>query len=149
MCVCVCVCVCLPEARTRDVMKEFGGVYEQQYAVALFNSVRYEIEGGGGPQSQLLHRKASASISSNRGLQTCSGTWNKLCKTNVQTSAGLTLMYQPFLHICIFHPKRNNIASKSQKCFNILFLLFLKMPIYLAANCYQDYDLSYFICKWS
>lgn len=44
-------------ARTRDVMKEFGDVYEQQYAVALFNSVRYEIEGGGGTQSQLLHRK--------------------------------------------------------------------------------------------
>ncbi|KAK9532847.1 hypothetical protein VZT92_010212 [Zoarces viviparus] len=44
-------------ARTRDVMKEFRDVYEQQYAVALFNSVRYEIEGGGGTQSQLLHRK--------------------------------------------------------------------------------------------
>ncbi|XP_035523560.1 protein Niban 2a [Morone saxatilis] len=44
-------------ARTRDVMKEFSDVYEQQYAVALFNSVRYEIEGGGGTQSQLLHRK--------------------------------------------------------------------------------------------
>ncbi|KAM8744024.1 protein Niban 2a [Acanthopagrus schlegelii] len=44
-------------ARTRDVMKEFGDVYEQQYAVALFNSVRFEIEGGGATQSQLLHRK--------------------------------------------------------------------------------------------
>uniref|UniRef100_A0AAQ6A343 PH domain-containing protein n=1 Tax=Amphiprion ocellaris TaxID=80972 RepID=A0AAQ6A343_AMPOC len=44
-------------SRTRDAMKEFGDVYEQQYAVALFNSVRYEIEGGGGTQSQLLHRK--------------------------------------------------------------------------------------------
>lgn len=44
-------------ARTKDVMKEFGDVYDQQYAVALFNSVRYEIEGGGGPQSQLLHRQ--------------------------------------------------------------------------------------------
>uniref|UniRef100_A0A4W6FFP1 Niban apoptosis regulator 2a n=1 Tax=Lates calcarifer TaxID=8187 RepID=A0A4W6FFP1_LATCA len=38
-------------------MKEFSDVYEQQYAVALFNSVRFEIEGGGGTQSQLLHRK--------------------------------------------------------------------------------------------
>uniref|UniRef100_A0A4W6FFN6 Niban apoptosis regulator 2a n=1 Tax=Lates calcarifer TaxID=8187 RepID=A0A4W6FFN6_LATCA len=47
----------LPAARTRDVMKEFSDVYEQQYAVALFNSVRFEIEGGGGTQSQLLHRK--------------------------------------------------------------------------------------------
>ncbi|XP_070845490.1 protein Niban 2a [Chaetodon trifascialis] len=44
-------------ARTRDVMKEFGDVYEQQYTVALFNSIRFEIEGGGGAQSQLLHRK--------------------------------------------------------------------------------------------
>ncbi|XP_076016104.1 protein Niban 2a [Genypterus blacodes] len=44
-------------ARTREVMKEFGQIYEQQYAVSLFNSVRYEIEGGGGTQSQLLHRK--------------------------------------------------------------------------------------------
>ncbi|XP_020491699.1 protein Niban 2a [Labrus bergylta] len=43
--------------RTRGVMKEFSDVYEQQYAVALFNSVRFEIEGGGGTQSQLLHRK--------------------------------------------------------------------------------------------
>ncbi|KAA0719886.1 Niban-like protein 1 [Triplophysa tibetana] len=44
-------------ARTRAIMKEFGTIYEQQYAVALFNSVRYEIEGGGTPQTQLLHRK--------------------------------------------------------------------------------------------
>uniref|UniRef100_A0A3B4GQD9 Niban-like protein 1 n=1 Tax=Pundamilia nyererei TaxID=303518 RepID=A0A3B4GQD9_9CICH len=43
--------------RTREWMKEFSQVYEQQYAVALFNSVRFEIEGGGGTQSQLLHRK--------------------------------------------------------------------------------------------
>lgn len=55
----VCVCVHLLAARTRDVMKEFGDVYEQQYVVALFNSVRFEIEAGGGGQSQLLHRKAS------------------------------------------------------------------------------------------
>lgn len=59
LCVCVCVCARPPAARTRDVMKEFGDVYEQQYAVALFNSVRFEIEGGGATQSQLLHRKAS------------------------------------------------------------------------------------------
>lgn len=44
-------------ARTRQVMAEFGKIYGQQYAVALFNSVRFEIEGGGNPQSQLLHRK--------------------------------------------------------------------------------------------
>nr|XP_015222123.1 PREDICTED: niban-like protein 1 [Lepisosteus oculatus] len=45
------------QARTGEVMGEFGRLYEQQYAVALFNKVRYEIEGNGGPQSQLLHRK--------------------------------------------------------------------------------------------
>lgn len=56
MCVCVCV---LFEARTKEVMQEFGKIYEQQYAVALFNSVRFEIEGGRGLQSQLLHRKVN------------------------------------------------------------------------------------------
>lgn len=44
-------------ARTRAIMKDFGTIYEKQYAVALFNSVRFEIEGGGTPQTQLLHRK--------------------------------------------------------------------------------------------
>uniref|UniRef100_A0A672Z1M8 Niban-like protein 1 n=1 Tax=Sphaeramia orbicularis TaxID=375764 RepID=A0A672Z1M8_9TELE len=38
-------------------MGEVGRLYEQQYAVALFNKVRFDIEGGGGPQPQLLHRK--------------------------------------------------------------------------------------------
>ncbi|KAA8578521.1 hypothetical protein FQN60_007313, partial [Etheostoma spectabile] len=38
-------------------MVEFGHLYEKQYAVALFNKVRFDIEGGGGPQPQLLHRK--------------------------------------------------------------------------------------------
>lgn len=52
----LCVYV-LFEARTKEVMQEFGKIYEQQYAVALFNSVRFEIEGGRGLQSQLLHRK--------------------------------------------------------------------------------------------
>lgn len=59
---CLCVCVCPPEAQTRHVMKEFSDVYEQQYAVALFNSVRFEIEGAGGPQSQLLHRKVNTVV---------------------------------------------------------------------------------------
>lgn len=44
-------------ARTAEVMGEVGRLYEQQYAVALFNKVRFDIEGGGGPQPQLLHRK--------------------------------------------------------------------------------------------
>uniref|UniRef100_A0A9J7Y8A5 Niban apoptosis regulator 2b n=2 Tax=Cyprinus carpio TaxID=7962 RepID=A0A9J7Y8A5_CYPCA len=38
-------------------MGEFGRLYEQQYAVALFNKMRFDLEGGGGPQNQLLHRK--------------------------------------------------------------------------------------------
>lgn len=42
-------------------MGEFGRLYEQQqYAVALFNKMRYDIEGGGGPQPQLLHRKVKS-----------------------------------------------------------------------------------------
>uniref|UniRef100_A0A673Z928 Niban apoptosis regulator 2b n=1 Tax=Salmo trutta TaxID=8032 RepID=A0A673Z928_SALTR len=45
-------------ARTGEVIGEFGRLYEQQYAVALFNKVRFDIEGGGGPQPQLLRRKA-------------------------------------------------------------------------------------------
>ncbi|XP_053551385.1 protein Niban 2 isoform X2 [Bombina bombina] len=43
--------------RTGKLLTEFGKLYEEQYGVALFNSVRYEIEGNGGPQTQLLHRK--------------------------------------------------------------------------------------------
>ncbi|XP_037735681.1 protein Niban 2 [Chelonia mydas] len=43
--------------KTGKVLGEFCQFYEEQYGVALFNSIRYEIEGNGGPQSQLLHRK--------------------------------------------------------------------------------------------
>ncbi|XP_068455021.1 protein Niban 2b [Clinocottus analis] len=43
--------------QTRAVMMSFGRLYEQQYAVALFNKVRFDVEGGGGPQPQLLHRQ--------------------------------------------------------------------------------------------
>uniref|UniRef100_A0A3B3SW03 Niban apoptosis regulator 2a n=1 Tax=Paramormyrops kingsleyae TaxID=1676925 RepID=A0A3B3SW03_9TELE len=50
--------LCLsPPAHTRDILADFGRLYDQQYKVALFNKVRLEIEGSGGPQSQLLHRK--------------------------------------------------------------------------------------------
>ncbi|KAM9446552.1 protein Niban 2b [Clarias gariepinus] len=44
-------------ARTAEVLSDFKSLYEQQYAVALFNKLRYDVEGGGGPQPQLLHRK--------------------------------------------------------------------------------------------
>ncbi|XP_063346540.1 protein Niban 2b isoform X1 [Pelmatolapia mariae] len=44
-------------ARTGKVIAEFGRLYEQQYAVALFNKVRFDVEGGGTLQPQLLHRK--------------------------------------------------------------------------------------------
>ncbi|XP_071622628.1 protein Niban 2 [Heliangelus exortis] len=43
--------------RTGKVLGEFCRCYRDQLGVALFNSVRYEIEGTGGPQAQLLHRK--------------------------------------------------------------------------------------------
>ncbi|NWX23514.1 NIBL1 protein, partial [Aegotheles bennettii] len=43
--------------KTGKVLGEFCQCYREQYGVALFNSVRYEIEGNGGPQAQLLHRK--------------------------------------------------------------------------------------------
>uniref|UniRef100_A0A668SJ93 PH domain-containing protein n=1 Tax=Oreochromis aureus TaxID=47969 RepID=A0A668SJ93_OREAU len=42
---------------TGKVIAEFGHLYEQQYAVALFNKVRFDVEGGGTLQPQLLHRK--------------------------------------------------------------------------------------------
>uniref|UniRef100_A0AAQ4Q1U4 Niban apoptosis regulator 2a n=1 Tax=Gasterosteus aculeatus aculeatus TaxID=481459 RepID=A0AAQ4Q1U4_GASAC len=50
-------CSIVTMQKQSKVMKQFSDVYEQQYAVALFNSIRFEIEGGGAPQSQLLHRK--------------------------------------------------------------------------------------------
>lgn len=53
-----CFCVSCA-ARTAEVLGEFRRLYEQQYAVALFNKVRYDVEGGGGPQPQLLHRKVT------------------------------------------------------------------------------------------
>ncbi|XP_063172424.1 protein Niban 2 [Candoia aspera] len=43
--------------KTDKILAEFSQFYKEQYGVALFNSVRFEIEGGTGPQSQLLHRK--------------------------------------------------------------------------------------------
>uniref|UniRef100_A0A8C2JU17 Niban apoptosis regulator 2a n=1 Tax=Cyprinus carpio TaxID=7962 RepID=A0A8C2JU17_CYPCA len=48
---------CQYSPASKDIVYKFGRFYEQQYAVALFNSVRYEIEGGGNTQTQLLHRK--------------------------------------------------------------------------------------------
>uniref|UniRef100_A0AAX7VTA6 PH domain-containing protein n=1 Tax=Astatotilapia calliptera TaxID=8154 RepID=A0AAX7VTA6_ASTCA len=47
----------VPDAHLRQVIAEFGRLYEQQYAVALFNKVRFDVEGGGTLQPQLLHRK--------------------------------------------------------------------------------------------
>uniref|UniRef100_A0A8B9FXQ3 Niban apoptosis regulator 2 n=1 Tax=Amazona collaria TaxID=241587 RepID=A0A8B9FXQ3_9PSIT len=48
---------CPTAERTGKVLGEFCRCYKEQFGVALFNSVRYEIEGNGGPQAQLLHRK--------------------------------------------------------------------------------------------
>lgn len=43
--------------KTGRILTEFLRFYEDQYGVALFNSMRHEIEGTGLPQAQLLWRK--------------------------------------------------------------------------------------------
>ncbi|XP_045324375.1 protein Niban 2 isoform X2 [Leopardus geoffroyi] len=43
--------------KTGKILTEFLRFYEDQYGVALFNSMRHEIEGTGAPQAQLLWRK--------------------------------------------------------------------------------------------
>lgn len=43
--------------KTGKILTEFLRYYEDQYGVALFNSMRHEIEGTGAPQAQLLSRK--------------------------------------------------------------------------------------------
>lgn len=43
--------------KTGKILTEFLRYYEDQYGVALFNSMRHEIEAPGGPQAQLLARK--------------------------------------------------------------------------------------------
>ena len=55
--------LCSPLAeKTGKVLGEFCRCYKEQYGVALFNSIRYEVEGNGGPQTQLLHRKVRAPL---------------------------------------------------------------------------------------
>lgn len=49
-------------------MRSFGRLYQQQYAVALFNSIRFDVEGGGGLQAQLLQRKVAYPQSDQSGL---------------------------------------------------------------------------------
>ncbi|KAM9642428.1 protein Niban 2 isoform 2-T2 [Trichechus inunguis] len=43
--------------KTEKILTEFLHFYEDQYGVALFNSMRHEIEATGMPQAQLLWRK--------------------------------------------------------------------------------------------
>eukprot|EP00069_Balaena_mysticetus_P002507 bmy_04060T0 len=50
------LCPSLSE-KTGKILTEFLRFYEDQYGVALFNSMRHEIEGTGAPQAQLLWRK--------------------------------------------------------------------------------------------
>uniref|UniRef100_A0A452T063 Protein Niban 2 n=1 Tax=Ursus maritimus TaxID=29073 RepID=A0A452T063_URSMA len=57
-------CTCLARntrqvkaGKTGKILTEFLRFYEDQYGVALFNSMRHEIEGTGLPQAQLLWRK--------------------------------------------------------------------------------------------
>ncbi|XP_078082747.1 protein Niban 2-like [Mustelus asterias] len=44
--------------RTGKILDEFFQFFEEQYPLALFNKIRYEVEENGGPQPQLLQRKA-------------------------------------------------------------------------------------------
>ncbi|XP_007942564.1 protein Niban 2 [Orycteropus afer afer] len=46
-----------PTEKTGKILTEFLHFYEDQYGVALFNSMRHEIEATGMPQAQLLWRK--------------------------------------------------------------------------------------------
>uniref|UniRef100_A0A8C5SA09 Niban apoptosis regulator 2 n=1 Tax=Laticauda laticaudata TaxID=8630 RepID=A0A8C5SA09_LATLA len=43
--------------KTEKILTQFSQFCQEQYGLALFNSVRFEIEGGTAPQAQLLHRK--------------------------------------------------------------------------------------------
>ncbi|XP_069746385.1 protein Niban 2-like [Narcine bancroftii] len=43
--------------RTGKILDEFFQFYEEQYPLALFNKIRYEVEDNDGPQPQLLQRK--------------------------------------------------------------------------------------------
>lgn len=45
------------DEKTGKILTEFLRFYEDQYGVALFHSMRHEIEATGAPQSQLLWRK--------------------------------------------------------------------------------------------
>lgn len=53
----------LPE-KTGKILNEFLHFYEEQYGVALFHSMRHEIEATGPPQSQLLWRKVRSATAS-------------------------------------------------------------------------------------
>ncbi|NWT75874.1 NIBL1 protein, partial [Prunella himalayana] len=65
--------LCCPLAeKTGKVLGEFCRCYKEQFGVALFNSVRYEIEGAGGPQAQLLHRKVRPPSRASLSPQNCS-----------------------------------------------------------------------------
>lgn len=79
------------------MMGKFGHLYEQQYAVALFNKVRFDIEGGGGPQPQLLHRKVKPLLP-------------PLCKT-LSTDKSCYMSPNFFTHNCmedqLFQEKKN------------------------------------------
>lgn len=70
-------------------MAEFGRLYEQQYGVALFNKVRFDLEGGGGPQSQLLQRKVSVCCSTRRRLS--AGVAQEETETSLSLEASLRM----------------------------------------------------------
>lgn len=55
--------------KTGKILTEFLRFYEDQYGVALFNSMRHEIEGTGLPQAQLLWRKVRGAGQRRGGLR--------------------------------------------------------------------------------
>ena len=62
------ICPSLSE-KTGKILTEFLRFYEDQYGVALFNSMRHEIEGTGLPQAQLLWRKVRGAGQGRDGLR--------------------------------------------------------------------------------
>uniref|UniRef100_A0A3Q2GT22 Niban apoptosis regulator 2 n=1 Tax=Equus caballus TaxID=9796 RepID=A0A3Q2GT22_HORSE len=55
--------------KTGKILAEFLRFYEDQYGVALFNSMRHEIEGTGAPQTQLLRQVPPRAIINSAGYK--------------------------------------------------------------------------------
>lgn len=71
------------------MVSEFLRFYEDQYGVALFNSMRHEIEGTGPPQAQLLWRKVRGA-QGDEGQQEGGGTLLSVLWASVSCGCGGT-----------------------------------------------------------